>query len=50
MDKQTCNKIKRLAQGKWEESAVDTSKKTTAEERRIGKKGDYKPDSKSKNQ
>ena len=46
VDKQTCNKIKRLAQGKWEESSVDTSKETTDEERRSGKKGDYKPDHK----
>ena len=46
VDKKTCDKIKRLAQGKWEESAVDTSKETTDEERRTGKKGDYKPDPK----
>ena len=46
VDKQTCNKIKRLAQGNWKESSVDTSKKTTDEERKIGKKGDYKPDPK----
>ena len=48
IDKTTCNKIKKLGQGKWEESAVDTSKETTDEERRIGKKGDYKPDPKSR--
>ena len=48
VDKQTCNKIKRLAQGNWEESSVDTSKETTDEERRTGKKGDYKPDPKSR--
>ena len=46
IDKKTCDKIKRLPQGKWEESAVDTSKAATDEERRIGKKGDYKPDPK----
>jgi len=48
VDKQTCNKIKRLAQGNWEESSVDTSKETTDEERRTGKKGDYKPDPKTR--
>ena len=31
VDKKTCNKIKRLAQGNWEESSVDTSKETTDE-------------------
>ena len=46
IDKTTCNKIKKLGQGKWEPSSVDTSKGTTDEERRIGKKGDYKPDPK----
>ena len=44
VDKQTCNKIKKLAQGNWEESSVDTSKEVTDEERRTGKKGEYKPD------
>ena len=48
VDKQTCNKIKKLAQGKWEKSFVDTSKETTDEERRTGKKGDYKPDPKTR--
>ena len=48
VDKQTCNKIKRLGQGKWEPSAVDTSKETTEEERVKGKKGDYKPDPKAR--
>ena len=48
VDKQTCNKIKRLAQGNWEESSVDTSKETTDEERLTGKKGDYKPDPKTR--
>ena len=46
LDKKTCNKIKRLAKDNWEESAVDTSKETTEEERKIGKKHDYKPDPK----
>ena len=46
LDKKTCNKIKKLGQGNWEPSSVDTSKETTDEERRTGKKGDYKPDKK----
>ena len=48
IDKQTCNKIKNLGKGNWEESSVDTSTGTTEEERRIGKKGDYKPDKKTR--
>ena len=44
VDKKTCNKLKRLGSKKWEESSVDTSKGTTDEERRIGKKADFKPD------
>ena len=48
LDKKTCNKIKKLGQGNWEPSSVDTSKKTTDEERRIGRKGDYKPDKKTR--
>ena len=46
IDKKTCDKIKKLGQGNWEESSVDTAKGTTDEERRTGKKGDYKPDPK----
>ena len=46
VDKKTCNKIKRLAQGNWEDAGVDTKKDTTDEERKSGKKGDFKPDSK----
>ena len=46
LDKKTCNKIKRLARNNWEISGVDTSKETTDEERKTGKKGDYKPDPK----
>jgi len=46
VDKQTCNKIKKLGQGKWEPSAVDTSTDVTEEERLTGRKGDYKSDSK----
>ena len=42
IDKKTCNKIKRLAQGKWEASSVDTQKGTTAEERKTGRKQDFK--------
>ena len=48
IDKKICNKIKRLARNNWEESAVDTSKGTTDEERKTGRKGDYKPDSKTR--
>ena len=48
IDRKTCNKIKRLARNNWEESGVDTSKGTTDEERKTGRKGDYKPDSKTR--
>ena len=44
LDKKTCNKIKRLANNNWQESSVDTSKGTTDEERKTGRKSDYKPD------
>ena len=46
LDKNTCNKIKRLAQDKWEPSFVNTSKEITDEERKTGPKLDYKPDHK----
>ena len=46
LDKKTCNKIKRLARNNWQVSGVDTSKGTTDEERKIGRKGDFKPDPK----
>ena len=46
LDKKTCNKIKKLAQGNWAESSVDTQKETSQEERKTGRKGDYKPDPK----
>ena len=46
LDKKTCNKIKRLAQDKWEPSFVNTSKEITDEERKTGPKLDYKPDHK----
>ena len=48
LDKKTCNKIKRLAKDNWGESAVDTSKDTTDEERKTGRKGDYKSDPKQR--
>ena len=48
LDKKTCNKIKRLAKDNWEDSAVDTSTEVTDEERKTGKKGDYKPDPKTR--
>ena len=48
LDKKTCNKIKRLAKDKWEESGVDTSKGISDEERKSGKKPDYKPDPKTR--
>ena len=46
LSKKTCNKIKKLAQGNWAESSVDTQTGTTDEERKTGRKGDYKPDPK----
>ena len=46
VDKKTCDKIKNLGRGNWKESAVDTKSTTTDEERRTGRKGDYKPDPK----
>ena len=48
IDKKTCNKIKKWASKKWEVSGVDTSKGTTDEERKTGRKGDYKPDPKTR--
>ena len=46
VDKKSCNKIKKWASKKWEPSSVDTSKDITDEERKTGRKGDYKPDPK----
>ena len=46
LDKNTCNKIKRLAKDNWNDSTVDTQKEITNEERKTGKKIDYKPDTK----
>ena len=48
VDKKTCNKIRRWASKKWESSSVDTSKDTTDEERKTGKKDDYKSDPKTR--
>ena len=48
IDKKTCDKIRKLGHGKWEESSVDTSRGTTDEERRTGRKGDYKTDKKTR--
>ena len=48
IDKKTCNKIRRWASKKWESSSVDISKDTTDEERKTGKKGDYKSDPKTR--
>ena len=45
IDKKSINKIKRFAKNKWEEPGVDTSKGISDEERKTGKKGDFKPDS-----
>ena len=42
IDKKTCNKIRRLSKGKWEESSVDISENASEEERITGKKSDYK--------
>ena len=38
LDKETCNKIRNSAKGKWEKSVVDTKKGTTDEERISGEK------------
>ena len=48
VDKKTCNKIKRWAKDKWESSSVDTKKDTTDEQRKTGRKGDYKSDPKTR--
>ena len=41
IDNKTCNKIRRLAAKKWEESSVDMKKNTTDEERKSGRKGEF---------
>ena len=38
LDKNTCNKIRSSAKGKWDKSAVNTKKGTTDEERITGSK------------
>ena len=43
-----CNKLKRWASKRWEEASVDTQKGVTDEERKTGRKGDFKPDSKTR--
>ena len=48
IDDKTCNKLKRLGFKNWETSSVDISKDITDEERKKGRKGDYKPDSKTR--
>ena len=48
LDKKTCNKIKKWASKKWEPSSVDTAKGITDEERKTGRKGDYKADPKTR--
>ena len=48
IDKKACNKIKKWASKKWQVSAVDTAKGTTDEERKTGRKGDYKSDPKTR--
>ena len=44
VDNKTCNKLKRLASNKWVESAIDVQKGVSDEERKTGKKGEWKPD------
>jgi PKHD-type hydroxylase len=46
IDKEACNKLIKLAEGKWEKSVVNTSLVTTDEERKYGNTYDYKPDHK----
>jgi len=46
IDKKTGKKIKKWASKKWQPSSVDTQGETTAEERKTGRKGDYKSDPK----
>jgi len=48
IDKQTCNKIKKLGQGNWEASSVETQSGTTDEERKTGRKQEFKPDPKTR--
>ena len=48
IDKKTCTKIKNWAKDKWRPSYVDTQVGTTAEERKKGRKGDFKSDPKTR--
>ena len=48
IDKKTCDKIRKLGHGKWEPSVVDTSTETTDEERKTGRKGIWKTDTKTR--
>ena len=48
VDKKICNKIKGLVKDSWQESILDTSEGTTKEERKTGRKGDWKPDPKKR--
>ena len=49
IDKKTCNKIKRLAKGKWKESSVNLSTgNLTDEERKTGRKAKYGLDRESR--
>ena len=45
LDKETCDRIKNLAKGKWVQSVVDTKNTISDEERVTGQQGDYKSDS-----
>ena len=42
----TCNKIKKLGNGRFESATVDTYGDTTEEERKIGRKSDFNVDAK----
>ena len=48
IDKKTCNKIRRWAKDKWRPSAVDVTTSITDEERKTGRKGDFKEDPKTR--
>ena len=46
IDKKTCNKILKAVGQDWRPAALDISKTITEEERKTGRKGDYKSDPK----
>ena len=48
VDKKTCNKIKRWASKKWHPSSVDITTDTTDEERKTGRKQEFKTDPKTR--